>query len=612
MKLTKFTLYKNTPFTDFQNTIHFSSNAERDSYFDGTLITPSQSPFEPIETSSNYNYIRDKSSVVLTGNYHDFIEYNYCRFSTTNDTDYTYPNFTYYYAYILSFEYLSENSVRMHILIDGVMTHCQGETLRNMGAVEVLREHLPYSSYKKSLERIRNNDDVIKTTTKKYIFDVKKTYTSYYVLFQSTADLSENFGDVNSPILYTSTGGTVDRLQSPKNLYICKGNFQQLMSLLSPFPWITQNISNAIQIPSDFFSEQLPSEQLNKVTLGNSLNFDDLYTFKNNFRSPSFEHIPEISLSVNDLYEIHDLDKIQDQHLIRNEYMTYEFYTFDGQALLIDASQLNMDSGLQVVAQTVLGYENMKKFYIRGYKSRTTQFSDENEPLVSNTQGAYLNESITLANFKEVSFLVDNSELSLAKSANVRKLAESKLITNRTLNILNNKASMESRIYDLIHIATGVPTSIAGILGNVAGKFTDEYEYYRTMNAEQKDLALQAPETIGGSDGYNFQIANELLGVHLKVSSPDTIEWQKIKDYYKLFGYESNQRKNLSPIDTMSLCNFVQFRGNYQVPNADMPTNEMMKIQFEIGVRFWHIQENNMLYRPWSIPVSNNVIKEVD
>ena len=34
MKLTEIQLYKNTPFTDLVNTIHFASDGERDRFFD--------------------------------------------------------------------------------------------------------------------------------------------------------------------------------------------------------------------------------------------------------------------------------------------------------------------------------------------------------------------------------------------------------------------------------------------------------------------------------------------------------------------------------------------------------------------------------------------------
>ena len=46
MKLSQFTLYKNTNFTDMQNTLHFNSNTERDNWFssyftDNNVITVS-------------------------------------------------------------------------------------------------------------------------------------------------------------------------------------------------------------------------------------------------------------------------------------------------------------------------------------------------------------------------------------------------------------------------------------------------------------------------------------------------------------------------------------------------------------------------------------------
>ena len=34
MKLSTFKLFKNTMFTDMQNTLHFNSNSERDNWFD--------------------------------------------------------------------------------------------------------------------------------------------------------------------------------------------------------------------------------------------------------------------------------------------------------------------------------------------------------------------------------------------------------------------------------------------------------------------------------------------------------------------------------------------------------------------------------------------------
>ena len=38
----------------------------------------------------------------------------------------------------------------------------------------------------------------------------------------------------------------------------------------------------------------------------------------------------------------------------------------------------------------------------------------------------------------------------------------------------------------------------------------------------------------------------------------------------------------------MSVCNYVQFSGSWTLPNVDVAIIEMMKAQFENGVRLWH------------------------
>ena len=51
MKLSTFKLFKNTMFTDMQNTLHFNSNSERDNWFD-THFTGNNT----IEFPNSFNY----------------------------------------------------------------------------------------------------------------------------------------------------------------------------------------------------------------------------------------------------------------------------------------------------------------------------------------------------------------------------------------------------------------------------------------------------------------------------------------------------------------------------------------------------------------------------
>ena len=60
MKQTQFRFFKNTPLIDFQNTIHFKSNQERDAFF----LEGNHYPELPLQTM-DFNFIRDRSVVYL-------------------------------------------------------------------------------------------------------------------------------------------------------------------------------------------------------------------------------------------------------------------------------------------------------------------------------------------------------------------------------------------------------------------------------------------------------------------------------------------------------------------------------------------------------------------
>src|SRR5699024_408650 len=121
---------------------------------------------------------------------------------------------------------------------------------------------------------------------------------------------------------------------------------------------------------------------------------------------------------------------------------------------------------------------------------------------------------------------------------------------------------------------------------NLFGKFKDEKEYYKQQKAEMADLALETPTITQQSTGNSFNIANKMFGIHFKFSKPSKSEMNKIKKYYKLFGYELNdQRSKLETVDSIAICNYVQFEGSWTIKNTDVAIVEMMKAQFEGGVR---------------------------
>jgi len=114
MKNTNFRFFRNTPLIDFQNTIHFSSNQKRDSFFlEGNHYS------ELSIKDMDFNFIRDRSTIDLPVSYDQMRGINYCTFKSDFENQR-------YYAYVINYEYLNPEAVRVYLLIDGIMTFTQG------------------------------------------------------------------------------------------------------------------------------------------------------------------------------------------------------------------------------------------------------------------------------------------------------------------------------------------------------------------------------------------------------------------------------------------------------------------------------------------------------
>ncbi|WP_431189835.1 hypothetical protein, partial [Blautia wexlerae] len=142
---------------------------------------------------------------------------------------------------------------------------------------------------------------------------------------------------------------------------------------------------------------------------------------------------------------------------------------------------------------------------------------------------------------------------------------------------------------------------------SVLSKFENEYEFYRNQRAEFADMALKAPTITNQSPGTAFQMANEINGLTIKLSAPSEQEFAKVKKYYKMFGYEIEEDgKQISDIESMTICNFLQIRGNYKIHGVDVALMEQLKAQLENGVRFWH---NNNTSNPMEQDIQKNKMR---
>ena len=561
---TEFMFFKDTPLVDFQNTIHFESNEKRDKHF------LQDNHYQTIQIyQNNFNYIRDRGTLDIQVNYFQFLGVNYCTFLTTWDMR--------FYAHVLKIEYINDQTTRVHFLIDPVMTYTQGRILETLTNITVLREHLTYDDYKKYLPQLKTNDDILNVTTKKYVKQDVMAYDEFYLLFYSTVDLKKPFGTVNDPTFSTSTGTTYDNLTSPVNIYIVEEiSFKTLMITLQDYPWVTQNFTNIVKIPKVFIDEN----DLQEITLSVKDDYDGIYTLKKGHSKTQIDE--SLSKTKEELYEIFNIKNEEEAHLFRNGYCDIEFYTWDGKSLQVDVSQLQKNENMQVYYEGVIGFKNEFHYFIEGYKYNRS-FLENNLQGNFNKHSSYLNDSITITDFDEVPILVDNYKLALSKNANQRTLEESKLLTNRVKNIFDNSASLTSRFMDGASLISNLNPK------DLFGKFTDEYEYYRSQKAQWQDLALTAPTITTQTTGFGFQLAKDIFGITTFFATMDKEEWKKIKLYYKEFGFEVNRpNTSLHNVESMSIANYVKFSGSWTLPNMEIGLIEMLKAQFENGVRLWH------------------------
>src|SRR5699024_10423344 len=392
--------------------------------------------------------------------------------------------------------------------------------------------------------------------------------------------------DLDTPKIESSKGITFDKITSPVNLYtVKKDKFNDLMDKLSEFPWITQNIRSVSLVPSILLENKTVKASPKSFTFNHLYSLRDKATTELNQFDTS---LLKISKTINQMYSLFGLDPKEDKHLLRNEYTTTEVYTFNGDQLFIDNGQLSETYGLFFRSSYVMGYHNEVAIYIDNYKA------EERE------EGSFLNDAIFINNFDDVPIMIDNYNLSMAKSANQRQLAESKLVSNRIANITDSGADPKDRFIDAMSLTSNLSPM------NLFGKFVDEHDFYERQQAEQKDMALSSDTVTGQSNNNSLAIARDFFGITVKHSQPTKQEWDKVKKYYKLFGYLVNDENARINPRTMTICDYVQFSGQFMIDGVDIALNEMMKAQFENGVRFWHY---NNVSRPMEQNILNNKMR---
>lgn len=568
--LTEFEFFYNSPLVDFYNTIHFLSNFSRDDFFDNVN-------WKKLTFSSSFNFEKSKGEVLIPCNFKDFKNLqgiNYARLKNDNEN-------VWYYYFIPKIEYINQNVTKMYLIIDVLMTYTQGNRLLHLDCLNIEREHLTTEEYNYNLEYLQKNDDIMQTFTKKYIFENGLYFNDFKVLIHSSADLTSEFGDINSPKLSASTGGVIDNIYSPLSVYcVPVKSFTTFTTRLSQYAWIAQHIKKIVILPSLFINEN------DLIKVETKFGFNDLYKLKDtNYKNDELkEKLKTFSISYDELIKI--LNVKENLHLLRNEYFTVEVYNYNGENMTIDISDVEPKKGISFDYVSVIGYENIVSFFVNSLKKRNVKVN-YSKTITSRPdyEGHFLNNAITFSDFDNVPILIDNQQLSISKTANQRALQQSRLFSGRVNNIINGNDST-SKVYDAISLVSNIS------FANLFGRLNDEYNYYKDMKANQEDMKLDTP-TVTSSTNKNALVKNNgVYGLTLKISAPCKKEMENVINYYKTMGYKVDKKiSTLSDINSMTCFNYVKFTGSYYFENVDTAHNEILKAVFAEGVRLWHYNE---------------------
>ena len=580
MKLTTFKLFKNTMFTDMQNTLHFNSNSERDNWFD-THFTGNNT----ITFPNRFNYRYDRGTVNVPMEMESLQGFNYCRFIDGWDGKA-------YYAFIVKTTYLNDKTTQLDLVIDVVMTYTQGNVLENLQNVEVIRQHLPMQEIINREEFLRTNDDTLATSTMQFIDPsnfsnadggLSFQYGEGVYIIQSAVQLDGDFGTEDKPKMQTAYGSSFDGNNSAVNLYLVESDtLEYLLIMLSDYPWITQNFKTIVKVPRLFFD----LSSLKKITV------NGLEVYWLTERKYSKDITLPFNITRTSIMNALQL-KQHERYLVRDNLINFYLTDYRGNQLNFETGKIGEHN--DIIATAVFGAMNQIDIYSKQYGSR------------SNAQGFYRDNQMTISTFDNVPVMIDNYKLNKANTAYSRQLENSKTISGRVQAITNPNNSVKDRLFNAVSVYSNVfAGGLASAPAKGAGLFADEYEYYRNQKAQFNQWKISPPTISEGSFTNSTLEKTYDWGIWLKVSVINNNEINMLRRYYGAFGHESIKGDNkIYNINSMTKANWVQFKGNYWINDIDRELFDQLKTLFEGGVRLWH-NYNDLSTR--SELADNNVI----
>lgn len=650
---THFVFFANTPLTNMSKYMNFGSNQARDEFFDTVY-----GKYKVLDISQrNFNMVRDRLTVNITyefdrgtfNNERSFIDnmigVNYCYFYDEN----TKKRF---YCQVVKTEYVNDAVTKFYLAMDVLTTFFQGDFARSIGTVHIIRQHLPKAKYNDNLYLLASRDKLqcspprvikqfyfklgtgIKDKKKDGTTVYKEDMSGLYVVFQSSVDLSSEFGNIDEPKMKTSGGTIVDYVTSPVDVYAMRlTEANKYFDVLGDYPWIEQNIKNINIIPEDFIDKDMLEQVSYKIGSPGLNKFKD----KSRSKLDTEDKLQSINVPfVNAANFIQKSFKLgahfkEEKHLFNSGYFKYFCTNWSGAQVELQPEKLP-DGDLKWGVKTILGYDNKIIFFPRLYNNdRENLYYEQGLEMKSSSKfqidvprGEYMGAALIFNSWDTLPVLIDNYKMSLANSAYDRKLSEENRLGNQFNNFMQDPFSQKGLYGGLNTLGTvfggagsamsagfgagglggGLLSGGLAVGGNLLGNWKSEYEYYRNQKAQFDQMKIQRPTETTQTLGNAFSYKNGTFGVSVKLYAVTPEDYMRALRYHKSVGYQWDTYSKLDSVTTMSHVNYVQFDGDWIMGEIPSEFQQVAKQLFREGVSVYH--NPNKIADPFSDDILNN------
>ena len=404
------------------------------------------------------------------------------------------------------------------------------------------------------------------------------SWNSYYALICSSADLTHNPGDVETPILQASKGGTFDKMPSALDYYIVDmtsnrtATLNSILSELSDTPWITQCIQSITIVPEEVVGNNFEIVETNG---GKKIG-----RLRDGYTSSNF-----ILQSVSNWWQ--KFGTYDNTKLYTYPYSFIEMTCYNGTQFIIKPEAINDIDKLEFALMNYVGATPRLAYFVKNYNDLGDNGHDYDGR--DTGYGEFLEAGISLGNFPQLPVTVDNYILYQANHANSFALS----------NSINNYNKKEAVALAGIEGGMGMASSV--LSGNIGGVISSSYSAGKSayMGVKNSEIAIRqqmakiqdaeiTPPTISGQTGGDaFNISNGIVGFTLKWKTIRPQYANRLEDYFERYGYTQNKIAVPNLKGNINF-NYIKTTGIQLGGNIPLDDIQILQSMFDNGTTIWH------------------------